>query len=160
MSRIQQRYCKIISFFASNLSIYVQFCSLYKAYSRLNLCIYVMFGVWQDGSWGVGKARLWRRSDGICTFSQLLKCKYIYCQQYNQIYAIDCVLLCIACIYYCSKYYDLKLPSINSCYKWNWYTQLLRLIIISPDKARKRVIYPLKMTIYAQVGIFERTFTR
>ena len=31
---------------------------------------------------------------------------------------------------------------------------------ISPDKARKGVIYPLKMGIYALVGIFERTFTR
>jgi len=32
--------------------------------------------------------------------------------------------------------------------------------IISPDKARKGVIYPLKTGIYAQVGISERTFTR
>jgi len=31
---------------------------------------------------------------------------------------------------------------------------------ISPDKARKRVIYSLKKCIYAQVGISERTFTR
>ena len=32
--------------------------------------------------------------------------------------------------------------------------------IISPDKARKGVIYPLKTGIYALVGISERTFTR
>jgi len=31
---------------------------------------------------------------------------------------------------------------------------------ISPDKARKGVIYPLKTGIYALVGISERTFTR
>jgi len=31
---------------------------------------------------------------------------------------------------------------------------------ISPDKARKGVIYPLKPGIYALVGISERTFTR
>ena len=31
---------------------------------------------------------------------------------------------------------------------------------ISPDKARKGVIYPMKTGIYAQVGISERTFTR
>jgi len=31
---------------------------------------------------------------------------------------------------------------------------------ISPDKARKGVIYPLKTGIYALVGIYERTFTR
>ena len=31
---------------------------------------------------------------------------------------------------------------------------------ISPDKARKRVIYPLKTGIYALVRISERTFTR
>jgi len=31
---------------------------------------------------------------------------------------------------------------------------------ISPDKARKGVIYPLKTGIYAQVGISERTITR
>ena len=30
---------------------------------------------------------------------------------------------------------------------------------ISPDKARKGVIYPLKTGIYALVGISERTFT-
>ena len=33
-------------------------------------------------------------------------------------------------------------------------------IVISPDKARKGVIYPLKTGIYALVGISERTFTR
>ena len=32
--------------------------------------------------------------------------------------------------------------------------------IIGPDKARKGVIYPLKMGIYALVEISERTFTR
>ena len=32
--------------------------------------------------------------------------------------------------------------------------------IISPDKARKGVIYPLKTGIYALVRISERTFTR
>jgi len=31
---------------------------------------------------------------------------------------------------------------------------------ISPDKARKGVIYPLKTGIYALVGISKRTFTR
>ena len=31
---------------------------------------------------------------------------------------------------------------------------------ISPDKARKRVINPLKTGIYALVGISEGTFTR
>jgi len=31
---------------------------------------------------------------------------------------------------------------------------------ISPDKARKGVIYPLKTGIYALVGISESTFTR
>jgi len=31
---------------------------------------------------------------------------------------------------------------------------------ISPDKARKGVIYPLKTGIYALVGISERTYTR
>jgi len=31
---------------------------------------------------------------------------------------------------------------------------------ISPDKARKGVIYPLKKGIYALVEISERTFTR
>jgi len=31
---------------------------------------------------------------------------------------------------------------------------------ISPDKARKGVIYPLKTGIYALVGISERTFAR
>jgi len=35
-----------------------------------------------------------------------------------------------------------------------WHTH------ISPDKARKGVIYPLKTGIYALVGIPERTFTR
>jgi len=35
-----------------------------------------------------------------------------------------------------------------------------KLQIISPDKARKGVIYPLKTGIYALVGISERTFTR
>jgi len=34
------------------------------------------------------------------------------------------------------------------------------IIDISPDKARKGVIYPLKTGIYALVGISERTFTR
>ena len=33
-------------------------------------------------------------------------------------------------------------------------------VVISPDKARKGVIYPLKMGIYALVGISESTFTR
>jgi len=33
-------------------------------------------------------------------------------------------------------------------------------VVISPDKARKGVIYPLKTGIYALVGITERTFTR
>ena len=33
-------------------------------------------------------------------------------------------------------------------------------VYISPDKARKGVIYPLKTGIYALVGISERTFTR
>jgi len=33
-------------------------------------------------------------------------------------------------------------------------------LFISPDKARKGVIYPLKTGIYALVGISERTFTR
>jgi len=32
--------------------------------------------------------------------------------------------------------------------------------VISPDKARKGVIYPLKTDIYALVEISERTFTR
>ena len=32
--------------------------------------------------------------------------------------------------------------------------------IISPDKARKGVIYPLETGIYALVKISERTFTR
>ena len=31
---------------------------------------------------------------------------------------------------------------------------------INPDKARKGVIYPLKMGIYALVGISQRTITR
>ena len=31
---------------------------------------------------------------------------------------------------------------------------------ISPDKARKGVIYPLKTGIYALVGVSKRTFTR
>jgi len=34
------------------------------------------------------------------------------------------------------------------------------VVSISPDKARKGVIYPLKTGIYALVGISERTFTR
>ena len=34
------------------------------------------------------------------------------------------------------------------------------VVLISPDKARKGVIYPLKTGIYALVGISERTFTR
>ena len=34
------------------------------------------------------------------------------------------------------------------------------LLTISPDKARKGVIYPLKTGIYALVGISEKTFTR
>ena len=34
------------------------------------------------------------------------------------------------------------------------------IMVISPDKARKGVIYPLKTGIYALVGISERTFTR
>jgi len=34
------------------------------------------------------------------------------------------------------------------------------IVIISPDKAPKGVIYPMKTGIYALVGIFERTFTR
>ena len=34
------------------------------------------------------------------------------------------------------------------------------IMVISPDKARKGVIYPLKTGIYAPVGISERTFTR
>jgi len=33
-------------------------------------------------------------------------------------------------------------------------------LAISPDKARKGVIYPPKTGIYALVGISERTFTR
>jgi len=37
---------------------------------------------------------------------------------------------------------------------------LLSVVTISPDKARKGVIYPLKTGIYALVGISERTFTR
>jgi len=37
---------------------------------------------------------------------------------------------------------------------------LYTYIYISPDKARKGVIYPLKTGIYALVGISERTFTR
>jgi len=54
-----------------------------------------------------------------------------------------------------------------------WRTPLYTIIIrqrqdfdvaltssISPDKARKGVIYPPKTGIYAQVGISERTFTR
>jgi len=36
----------------------------------------------------------------------------------------------------------------------------LEQALISPDKARKGVIYPLKTGIYALVGISERTFTR
>jgi len=34
------------------------------------------------------------------------------------------------------------------------------IAVISPDKARKGVIYPLKTGIYALVGISERTSTR
>ena len=37
---------------------------------------------------------------------------------------------------------------------------LARIQTISPDKARKGVIYPLKTGIYALVWISERTFTR
>jgi len=36
----------------------------------------------------------------------------------------------------------------------------LKQAVISPEKARKRVIYPLKTGIYALVRISERTFTR
>jgi len=36
----------------------------------------------------------------------------------------------------------------------------IEIIPISPEKARKGVIYPLKTGIYALVGISERTFTR
>jgi len=42
---------------------------------------------------------------------------------------------------------------IQLCYKYHLDT-------ISPDKARKGVIYPLKTGIYALVGISARTFTR
>ena len=49
--------------------------------------------------------------------------------------------------------------------KWNRLmllgkTSRLWNATISPDKARKRVINPLKTGIYALVGISERTFTR
>jgi len=38
-----------------------------------------------------------------------------------------------------------------------WFFNVLN---ISPDKARKAVIYPLETGIYALVKISERTFTR
>ena len=44
-----------------------------------------------------------------------------------------------------------------------WKQQMMpknRINCISPDKARKGVIYPLKTGIYALVGISKRTFTR
>ena len=40
------------------------------------------------------------------------------------------------------------------------YHQEGQQLTISPDKARKGVIYPLKKGIYALVEISERTFTR
>jgi len=39
-------------------------------------------------------------------------------------------------------------------------SRILGLVTISPDKARKGVIYPLKTGIYALVRVSKRTFTR